>query len=71
MIKRREFIETQLKLGLGFALLAIPKKGFGFDSIMKRITTYFLNFPLPSGHLIRAFILGSLIPMILLKQPKN
>ena len=31
MIKRRRFIETQLKLGLGFALLAIPKKGFGFD----------------------------------------
>ena len=31
MIKRRDFIETQLKLGLGFALLAIPKKGFGFN----------------------------------------
>ena len=31
MIKRREFIEKQLKLGLAFTLLAIPKKGFGFD----------------------------------------
>ena len=31
MIKRREFIEKQLKLGLGFTLLGIPKKGLGFD----------------------------------------
>ena len=31
MIRRREFIEKQLKFGLGFALLAIPKKDLGFD----------------------------------------
>ncbi len=31
MIRRREFINRQLKLGVGFALLSISRKGFGFD----------------------------------------
>ena len=38
---------------------------------MKRTTTYFLNFHLPSGHLIRAFILGSLIPYDFAKTAKE
>ena len=60
MIKRREFIEKQLKLGLGFALLAIPKKGFGFDLINETNNNLFFKLSLAQWSLNKGIYSGEI-----------
>ena len=62
MIKRREFIETQLKLGLGFALLAIPKKGFGFDLTNETNNNLFFKLSLAQWSLHKGIDSGKFDP---------
>ena len=71
MIKRREFIETQLKLGLGFALLAIPKKGFGFDSTNETNNNLFFKLSLAQWSLNKGIYSGKFDPYDFAKTAKE
>ena len=71
MIKRREFIETQLKLGLGFALLAIPKKGFGFDSTNETNNNLFFKLSLAQWSLNKGIYSGKFHPYDFAKTAKE
>ena len=71
MIKRREFIEKQLKLGLGFALLAIPKKGFGFDLRNEMNNTLFFKLSLAQWSLNKGIYSGDVDPYDFAKTAKE
>ena len=71
MIKRREFIETQLKLGLGFALLAIPKKGFGFDLTNETNNNLFFKLSLAQWSLNKGTYSGKFDPYDFAKTAKE
>ena len=71
MIKRREFIETQLKLGLGFALLAIPKKGFGFDLNNETNNNLFFKLSLAQWSLQPSISSGKVSPYDFAKTAKE
>ena len=62
MIKRREFIEKQLQLGLGFALLAIPKKIFGYDLRNETNSTLFFKLSLAQWSLNKGIYSGDVDP---------
>ena len=71
MIKRREFIERQLKLGLGFALLAIPKKGFGFDLSNETNNNLFFKLSLAQWSLHKGIDSGEFDPYDFAKTSKE
>ena len=71
MIKRREFIERQLKLGLGFALLAIPKKGFGFNLINETNNNLFFKLSLAQWSLNKGIYSGDFDPYNFAKTAKE
>ena len=71
MIKRREFIEKQLRLGLGFALLAIPKKGFGFDLINEMNNTLFFKLSLAQWSFNKGIYSGDVDPYDFAKTAKE
>ena len=71
MIKRREFIETQLKLGLGFALSAIPKKGFGFDLNNETNNNLFFKLSLAQWSLQPSISSGKVSPYEFAKTAKE
>ena len=71
MIKRREFIEKQLKLGLGFALLAIPKKGFGLDLRNEMNNTLFFKLSLAQWSLNKGIYSGDVDPYDFAKTAKE
>ena len=71
MIKRREFIEKQLKLGLGFALLAIPKKGFGFNLNNENNSNLFFKLSLAQWSLHKGIDSGEFDPYDFAKTSKE
>ena len=71
MIKRREFIERQLKLGLGFALLAIPKKGLGFDLSNETNNNLFFKLSLAQWSLNKGIYSGKFDPYNFAKTAKE
>jgi len=71
MIKRREFIERQLKLGLGFALLAIPKKGFGFNLNNENNSNLFFKLSLAQWSLHKGIDSGEFDPYDFAKTSKE
>ena len=71
MIKRREFIKKQLKLGLGFALLAIPKKGFGFNLNNKNNSNLFFKLSLAQWSLHKGINYGEFDPYDFAKTAKE
>ena len=71
MIKRREFIERQLKLGLGFALLAIPKKGFGFNLNNETNNNLFFKLSLAQWSLNKGINSGDFDPYNFAKTAKE
>ena len=71
MIKRRKFIEKQLKLGLGFAILAIPKKGLGFDLSNKTNKNLFFKLSLAQWSLHKGIDSGKLDPYDFAKTAKE
>ena len=71
MIKRREFIEKQLKLGLGFALLAIPKKSFGFNLNNENNSNLFFKLSLAQWSLHKGIDSGEFDPYDFAKTSKE
>ena len=71
MIKRREFIEKQLKLGLGFALLTISKEGFGFDLRNEMNNTLFFKLSLAQWSLNKGIYSGDVDPYDFAKTAKE
>ena len=71
MIKRREFIEKQLKLGLGLTLLAIPKKGFGFDLSNETNNNLFFKLSLAQWSLNKGIYSGDFDPYDFAKTAKE
>ena len=71
MIKRREFIEKQLKIGLGFALLAIPKKGFGFNLNNENNSNLFFKLSLAQWSLHKGIDSGEFDPYDFAKTSKE
>ena len=71
MIKRREFIEKQLKLGLGFALLTISKEGFGFDLRNEMNNTLFFKLSLAQWSLHKGIDSGKFDPYDFAKTAKE
>ena len=71
MIKRREFIEKQLKLGLGFALLAIPKKSFGFNLNNENNSNLFFKLSLAQWSLHKGINYGEFDPYDFAKTAKE
>ena len=71
MIKRREFIEKQLKLGLAFTLLAIPKKGFGFDLSNETYNNLFFKLSLAQWSLNKGIFSGDFDPYDFAKTAKK
>ena len=71
MIKRREFIEKQLRLGLGFALLAIPKKGFGFNLNNETNNTLFFKLSLAQWSLNGSITSGKFNPYNFARKAKE
>ena len=71
MIKRREFIERQLKLGLGFALLTLPKKGFGFNLNNENNSNLFFKLSLAQWSLHKGIDSGEFDPYDFAKTSKE
>ncbi|MDC3051172.1 sugar phosphate isomerase/epimerase [Bacteroidota bacterium] len=71
MIKRREFIEKQLKLGLGFAFFAIPTKGPGFDLINEKSKNLFFKLSLAQWSLHKGIDSGKFDPYDFAKTAKE
>ena len=71
MIKRREFIEKQLKLGLAFTLLAIPKKGYGFYLRNETNNTLFFKLSLAQWSLNKGIYSGKFDPYDFAKTAKE
>ena len=71
MIKRREFIEKQLKLSLGFTLLAIPEKGFGFDLSNEMNNDLFFKLSLAQWSLNKGIYSGDFDPYDFAKTAKE
>ena len=71
MIRRREFIEKQLKFGLGFALLAIPKKDLGFDLSNETNSNLFFKLSLAQWSLHKGIDSGKFDPYDFAKTAKE
>ena len=71
MIKRREFIEKQLKFGLGFALLAIPKKDLGFDLSNEANSNLFFKLSLAQWSLNGSITSGKFNPYNFARKAKE
>lgn len=71
MIKRREFIEKQLKLSLGFTLLAIPEKSFGFDLSNEMNNDLFFKLSLAQWSLNKGIYSGDFDPYDFAKTAKE
>ena len=71
MIKRREFIEKQLKLGLAFTILAIPKKVFGFDLNDEKNNNLFFKLSLAQWSLNKSIFSGNFNPYDFAKTAKE
>ena len=71
MIKRREFIEKQLKLVLGFTLLGIPKKGFGLNLNSETNNTLFFKLSLAQWSLNGSITSGKFNPYNFARKAKE